>query len=286
MATQKSSTVSDAERIVVSKARFTMEHSTPTVALFEKFTLRAGEKSITVPKVGQMTAKALSDGVDLVDTEDINMTTTSLTASEVGLKVYITYKMIREFNESAFNLVGRQMGDAMARKLDNDGILLFASLSNTLGADNKYLTFDNLAACIAYSKANNFPSPVNVVHHPNAVFAIFDGAVVTPSITYGVPTGPLNSNLQDFWKWRFNQVDVYEDGNIQTVVTDASMYGAIFGGGCFAYVTEQAFQKESDKDISMRAHEIVVTSDYGVFELDDAYGAKMQYETGAPSSSN
>ncbi len=283
MAVQKSTTVADAERIMVAKARFTQEHSMPTVALFERFTLKQGEKSITVPKVAQMTAVDLQDGVDLVDTQDIGMTTTSLTASEVGIKVYLTYKLIREFNESAFNLVGRQMGDAMGRKLDNDGIALFTGFSTAFGADNKNLSFDNLTACIATAKALKFPSPINVIHHPNAVFAIFDSLVVTPNVSTPspIPTGPTNHGLQDFYKWSFNNTNIWEDGNIE-VSTGASGIGAIFGGGALAYVVEQSFTKESDKDISMRAHEIVVSSDYGVFELDDSYGASMQYELGNP----
>ena len=282
MATNISTSVADAERIMVAKARFTQEHSMPTVALFERFTLKQGEKSITVPKVAQMTAQNLTDGVDLISSEDIGMTTTSLTASEVGIKVYLTYKLIREFNESAFNLVGRQMGDAMGRKLDNDGIALFTGFSTTFGADNKNFSFDNLTACIATAKALKFPSPINAIHHPNAVFAIFDSLVVTPNVSTPspIPTGPTNHGLQDFYKWSFNNTNIWEDGNIEKDGATDSGFGAIFGGGALAYVVEQSFTKESDKDISMRAHEIVVTSDYGVFELDDAYGAQLHYEIG------
>src|SRR4030042_507339 len=86
----------DAQRIAIEQARFTAEHNAPCLGLIEQFRLGKGEKSVVVPKVGQMTAQALADGVDLADSEDIGMTTTTLTASEVGLKVILTDKLVRQ----------------------------------------------------------------------------------------------------------------------------------------------------------------------------------------------
>lgn len=287
--------LANAQNIVIEQARYTMEHNMPTIGLFERFTLPKGVKSITVPyKTGQMEAVDLTDGVDLTDTEDIGMLTTSLTASEVGLKTYLTYQLLQQLNENAYRIVGRQMGNAMARKMDTDGIALFSGLSNGLGADNKTLSFANLAGCIANAKAGvatakignePFAPPIFVVHHPNAVYDVMKSLVVTPSATYGVPSGPTNENLKRFYKWSFNDVDVYEDGNIAKDGANDSGYGAIFSKSAFAYVEQKGFTTENDKDISMRAFEVVTTASYGVFELDDNQGASMLYEIGAHSTS-
>ena len=37
---------------------------------------------------------------------------------------------------------------------------------------------------------------------------------------------------------------------------------------------------ERERDASLRGTEVVMVSDYGVFELDDSYGAPMLYEIG------
>ena len=126
MPTQAATTgqLDDAQRIAIAKARFTAEHSAPVFNLVEHMTLADGEKSITVPKVGQMSAAGLTDGIDMTDSEDIGMTTTSLTTSEVGLKVILTDKLVRQENEDVMKMVGRQMGDAVARKKDTDRLLL------------------------------------------------------------------------------------------------------------------------------------------------------------------
>ncbi len=84
----------DAQAIVIAETLFTMEHNAPTKNLFTRYTLGSGEKQITVPKVGQMTAANLVDGVDITDSQDIGMTTTDLTTGEVGLKVILTDKLV------------------------------------------------------------------------------------------------------------------------------------------------------------------------------------------------
>jgi len=173
MATQTATTgnLEDAQNIVIAKARQTMEHNMPCVNLIERFTLGKGNKQLTVPKVGQMTASDLTDGVDIVSSEDIGLTTTDLTASEVGLKVILTDKLVRQFNEDVFAMIGVQMGNAMARKADEDVIALFSSLNGgtALGADNKYLKMQNATNCVTYMTAQKAPPPISVVHHPNAI---------------------------------------------------------------------------------------------------------------------
>ena len=95
-----------------------------------------GAKQVTVPKVGQMQVDDLTDGVDIIDEQEIGMTTVDLTAAEVGAKVILTDKLVREQQNNVFSIIGRQLGDAMARKKDTDVHSLYSSLngSDTLGA--------------------------------------------------------------------------------------------------------------------------------------------------------
>ena len=157
MPIQKATTgqLEDAQRIAIEQARYTMEHNFLMPSLVEHMKLAGGEKSITVPKVGQMSAADLTDGVDLADSEDIGMTSVSLTTSEVGLKVILTDKLARQENEDVFRIVGRQMGDAMGRKKEEDLLGLFSGFSTDLGTAGFGLEFGNLSVCQVYPK--NFP---------------------------------------------------------------------------------------------------------------------------------
>ena len=117
MAIQTATTgqLEDAQNIVIAQARYTMEHNAPCKNLVEQFRLGQGEKQMTVPKVGQMDASILTDGLDMIATEAIGMTTQDLTTGEVGLKVILTDKLLRQMNEDVFRIVGKQMGDAVQK---------------------------------------------------------------------------------------------------------------------------------------------------------------------------
>ena len=95
----------NAQRIIIAAARYTEEHNAPAMALIESFNLPRGAKQVTVPKVGQMTMSDLADGQDIIDEEDIGMTTVDLTASEVGAKVILTDKLVRQSAANVMSIV-------------------------------------------------------------------------------------------------------------------------------------------------------------------------------------
>lgn len=277
----------NAQRIAIAKARFTMEHNQPCVELLEHLTLGKGEKTLTVPKVGQMEADDLTDGVDIVNSEDIGMTTQDLTTGEVGLKVYITDKLARQENEDVFNIIGRQMGDAMGRKKNTDAIALFTALNGAvdLGADGKYLTMQNLHACISQAKSNKYPDPIHIVHHPNAI-AHAGSQAATAFGTYPFPEGLSRELLAKFYRVVLNGVSCFETGDIAVVGSSTSGRGAIFSKSAMCVLDQKGFGVERERDASLRATEVVVLADYGCWELDDSYGAPMRYEIGDPATNN
>ena len=99
----------NASKIIIAAARYTEEHNAPAMALIESFSLPSGSKQVTVPKVGQMQVSDLTDGVDITDDEEIGMTTVDLTASEVGAKVILTDKLVREQQNNVFTIIGKQL---------------------------------------------------------------------------------------------------------------------------------------------------------------------------------
>lgn len=279
----------NAQRIVIAKARYTMEHNAPCINLIESMPLENGAKQVTVPKNGQMEYADLIDGVDMGDDQEIGMTTTDLTTGEVGAKIILTDKLVRQENQSVFEMVGRQFGDAAARKQDRDIIALFPGLNgNTvLGADDKALSMTNLGACIAYAKAHKFGAPNFVLHHPNAVYATVTSAAVTPSATYPIPHGYSEELLKEFYDFKVNGVPVFEDGNIDAIVgATNSGYGVIAHKEAMVCLKSKGFTTERERDASLRATELVSTADYGCFELDDALGAAMRYRVNDVATNN
>jgi len=285
--TSTSGNLQNMSRIMLTSARYTEEHNAPMVGLIEKFNLKKGEYQLTIPKVGQMDAEDLVEGRDMIDSEDIDVSTVTATTAEVGLKVIITDTLLQQNNEDVFKIIGRQMGEAMARKKDTDIIALFPTLNGgtKLGNDNINLTLANASAIIANAKADQFGNDIYVVHHPNALWKLATDIGNTLA-TYPLPDAFNKPAVKDYWTGiKLSGVPFFEDGNIQTV-TDNSGYGVIADKTAMGHLAARARREERDRDISLRAHEVVVTEDYAVFEVDDTRGAAIQYEIGNPTTTN
>ena len=272
----------NAQKIIISAARYTEEHNAPAMALTEKFTLPKGAKQVTVPKVGQMSMSDLQDGVDIIDEEDIGMTTVDLTSAEVGAKVILTDKLVRQSAPNVFSIIGRQLGDGMARKKDKDVLALYTNLNGgtNLGTAGTSFKVTNVQAIIAYAKANKFGSQLYILHHPNAIaYLSKEAATVGTTAGGAIPEGWTADLLKNFFSGLrpLNNVPIFEDGNI-TVDSNDDGIGVIADKSAMATLTSVDTRTERQRDASLRATEVVMTADYGVFELDDTKGAGLTYD--------
>ena len=274
-----------AQKIIIASSRYTEEHNAPALALIESFSLPKGAKQVTVPKVGQMSMSDLTDGQDIIDEEDVGMTTVDLTASEVGAKIILTDKLIRQSAENVMSIVGRQLGDGMARKKDNDVTALYSGFSTDLGSAGRTMGLANLSAVVAYAKGNKFGSQVYINHHPFTVWDVANTAV-TASVTYPVPKGWSEDLLGNFFSGLrpLNGVPIFEDGNISIDSSDDAI-GVVADKSALAVLKSVETRTERQRDASLRATELVMTSDYGVFELDDSKGAALTLDAGTPATS-
>ena len=283
MSIQIASTVDlvTAQRVIIANTLFTEEHSRPTSNIVSQFTLGQGEKSLVVPKVAMMSAAKLTDGVDMTDSQNIGMTTNTVSPVEAGLKVIVTDKLVRQLNESVFTIIGQQMGEAMGRIVERDCVALFPSLNSgtDLGGDNKDLTLKNLSACIAYAKANKFGANLVIIHHPNAIFQLsFDFLGTARRLDAPAWVTKLT---EDFYTGiTLNRVPLFETGEIDYngTASQVSGYGAIFDRTALGILTSQGLTSGMEHDNSLRATELVTVKDYIAFEVDDSKGAPMLYE--------
>ena len=275
----------NAQRIIISTARYTEEHNAPAMNLIEQFSLPKGSKQVTVPKVGQMDMSDLVDGQDIIDEEDIGMTTVDLTAAEVGAKIVITDKLARQSAQNVFSIIGRQLGDGMARKKDKDVLALYSGFSTDIGAAGRSMSLANVSATVAYAKGNKFGSQVYIVQHPFAVWDIANTAV-TASTTYPVPNGWSQDLLGNFFSGLrpINGVPIFEDGNI-TIDSSDDAVGVCADKSALAVLKSVDPRTERQRDASLRATEVVITADYGVFELDDSKGVALTLDAGTPATS-
>ena len=278
----------NASREMISTARYTEEHNAPCMELVEKFTLQKGSDTLILPKVGQMTISGISEGQDIVDEEEIGMSTISVTTSEVGAKIIVTDRLLRQNTQAIWAIVGRQMGDAMARKKDGDIIDLFSGFSaghgNTSGTD---FTSANATACIGIAKTDKYGSDLRIVIHPNQMMYL-NSQVSTIGLAGNerrpIPAGISADRMSKFWTGlTLGGVPFFEDGNISRSSGDDAI-GAIFDKGALGVLTSVGMNKEKQRDASLRASELVITADYAAFEIDDSRGASLTYDAADPST--
>ena len=274
----------NAQKTIIAAARYTEEHNAPAMNLIEKFTLGKGEKTVTVPKVGQMSMSDLVDGQDIIDEEEIGMTTVDLTAAEVGAKIILTDKLIKQSSPNIMAIIGRQLGDGMARKKDNDVTALYSGFSTDVGASGRDMDIANVAAAVAIAKGSNYGSQIYINHHPFAVFDLAKEAAGTAA-TYPMTPGWSQDLLGNFWSGirPIFGVPIFEDGNI-TRTTAAATVGVIADKSALAVLMSTDTRTERQRDASLRATEVVITADYGVFELDDSRGAGFTLDSTTPAT--
>ena len=285
--TSTSGNLQNMSRIMLAQARYTEEHNAPMVGLIEKFNLGKGEYKLEIPKVAQMDAEDLAEGQDMIDSEDIDVSTVTATTAEVGLKVIITDTLLRQNNEDVYKIIGRQMGDAMARKKDTDIIALFPSLNGgtVLGADGASLSLANASALIANAKSGKFGTDLFVVQHPNAIWNLAT-SVGNTLATYPLPDAFNKPAVKDYYSGvKLSGVPFFEDGNIAKIGSVDSGYGVIADKTAMGHLSASGRSEERERDASLRAYEVVVTEDYAVFEVDDTRGAAARYEIGDPTTS-
>ena len=74
-----------------------------------------------------------------------------------------------------------------------------------------------------------------------------------------------------------NGVSFFEDGNLAGDA-NGDAKGVIADKSAMAVLNSVETRTERQRDASMRATEVVITSDYGVFELDDSKGVSVEYD--------
>ena len=300
MASQNATTgnLANVQNTIINAARTVQEFNTPSWQLIDKVTLPKGASTVRVPKVGQFTISELIDGQDMVNEQAVGLTSIDLSTSEKGAKIIVTDKLIRQNGTTdIFAIVGRQFGEAGARKQDRDVQALYSGLNGgtAYGASAATLSLANFAGAIAASRGGGRTSsgelqgepfnPDYAVAHPHSAYNVTKSATAIGSGTsMAVNDRREEGLLNKFFKISFNGVDLFESGNID-IDSSGDMIGVIAQRDAIIGITSVGWTTERERDASARGTEINFTSDYGVFEQDDKHGATLLYDASVPSTS-
>ena len=287
MATTVATDLTAGQIAMVGQARYTYEHKTLSTQLFTKVMLESGEKSKYFPKFGTITATDLTDGVDMTEAQSLTITGTTHTTDEAGCKVIITRKLRHQLKEDAYKAAGKVIGNAMAKKIDQDGLALFSGLNTSLGGAGTTLTLDYIQAAVTQclGQSEPVPMPLYFVCHPYSLHEVIDLLATGAYNANFIPEGLMMDTIRYYWRGREKLfgTDVFTTGNLSINTADDT-YGAVFNREAFLYLVGWEPDNWVEEDKSLRGWEMGIVADYGMVEEDGTYGRAMYFEAAAPTS--
>ena len=256
---------------IVAEAMFQAQERSIMRNLVKNYTMGAGNgKTITVPKWNAVTAAGVAEGTDLANNTAMGTDSAVLTVSEVGVMTTVTDLALRTAASNVVADAGRVMGNAIANKMDQDLIALFAALNGgtTIGDGTGQLSAAHIFEAVAKIRNQGVTDGnMYAVVNPLVAYDLKSGL----TNTFGGHAGDLsNEALRNGYVGTIAGVNVFESSNV-------TAEGAVFHQDALGLALMQDISIETQRDASLRATELVATAVYGTGELFDNYGIGLDF---------
>jgi len=285
MATTYTSDITGLYSNIVQSALYTLNEQTIIRPVVRNYDM-TGTPGLTaqVPIYPALSAAAVAEGTDLASS--ISTFTTSsktLTASEVGVMVELSDLAAESANEDVAAAVGRQIGAAMAEKVDTDLAGLFSGFSNVVDKSSAAVTVQDIFKAAATLKANKADQngAFVCVLHPYQAYDIKQqltnaGATMNHSLSDVGNVALLNGFIG-----RIAGVDIFESTVVSGADSAGSYFGAVMTQDALGYMVKRSMRIETERNASKRSLEIVGSMAYAVSELFDEYGVAIKSDASA-----
>ena len=259
---------------IVQSALYTMNEKTIIRPLVRNYDM-SGTPGLTaqVPIYPSVAAAAVADGTDLANTA-FNTTSKTITASEVGVMVELTDLAAEGANDDVAAAIGRQLGAAMAEKVDTDLAGLFSGFSSSIGTGDSEITADMIFQAAATLRTNNADQNGGYVCllHPFQAYQLKKQLTNVGAAAMSHALSDVgNGALRDGFVGRIAGVDIFES-NVITGASAGAYVGAVMSQDALGYMVKRSMRIETERNASKRSLEIVGSMAYGVSELFDSYG--------------
>jgi N4-gp56 family major capsid protein len=267
---------------IVQEAIFTAQERSimlPLVSLYD-ISATAG-KTIQVPVYPTVSAASLTEGTDITDDANVNPTAKTITASEFGVLAVVTDLMKESAGRNVAADIGRMLGEAIAKKQDESIMALFSGFS-TQGATagvNSELTAEIVFKAASLLRTANAPGPYYLVAHPKAVFNLKKTLAQAGYNTSANAISDIgNEALRTGLIGTLAGITIFENAAMDIDVANGCI-AAAFSPQAIGVAVKKGLTIEVQRDASLRADEIVATSTWGVGELVDAYGVRLDLDS-------
>ena len=270
----KASVLTELYANIVQSALYTMNEKTIIRPLVRNYDM-SGTPGLTaqVPIYPSVSAAAIADGTDLANVA-FDTSSKTITASEIGVMVELTDLAAEGANDDVAAAIGRQLGAAMAEKVDTDLAGLFGGFSTSLGTGDTEITADMIFQAAATLRTNNADQNGGYVCllHPFQAYQLKKQLTNVGAAAMSHALSDVgNGALRDGFVGRIAGVDIFES-NVITGASAGAYVGAVMSQDALGYMVKRSMRIETERNASKRSLEIVGTMAYGVSELFDSYG--------------
>jgi len=228
-------------------------------------------KTVQVPVYPEVAASALTEGTDLSSTS-IATSSRTITVSEVGVQAVLTDLAAQSASGDVAGDLGRVLGEAVAKKMDQDIIGLFANFSQGFGTAGVELTAADFFKAAAKLSASGANGQASAIIHPYQAYAL----KANMTNTFANPNGGdiQNEAMRSGYVGQLAGINIYESSNITVDGSDDAI-GAVFVPSAIGLAVKWDVKIEPQRDASIRGWELNATAAYGVGELVDLNGVKL-----------
>lgn len=230
--------------------------------------------------------------VSVAETQDFSSSTTfgkdtkaTLVPGEVIAQVVLTDRDVETDPDSARTDAERELGGAVATKIDVDLLGLFPSFTKDKGdGTNTTATFAKFAAAVAvvrYNKAAQY-GPINAALHPYHWHDLWL-ELGKPAATFANLSDVTVQALRDYYMATLlGNVRIFATSNI-AVDANADAVSGIFGQQAIMLDTRRAVRMEPERDASARAWELNISAGYAYGVVRDEFGVKFTADATEPA---
>lgn len=296
LSVSSTSSLSNGQKILIEAGRLAFEPAAPDPDLIENFTMPDGHKSwelLTWARLAQ--ASALTEGVDLAQTEQLYANQKTVTPTEHGIIATVSKRLIdRQGDRDVVSTAGAQLAASLRRREANDVIALYPGFSKEVVGTTNALDITHFRGSVAYLLTDNdseygpAPLPLRAALHIEGISDIIldiTGPGSNGGQVEGYTSGLSTEMLKTWWKGsdRLYGVEVFHSGliarNAGGVANDAN--GCLFSQGAMGFVKASSAEPTEEKDNSLRAMEFGLFMVWGETEIADPYAVSVLHDAAA-----
>ena len=289
--------ITNLQEKVIGPARMTLKDD--VLALKSSFQIERGsagmDDTYNSPKFPGVTAFGLTEGFDMT-TETLVDTNVAISATEVGVAVELTNKMLRTVKRDDFlRKAGVAMASAVNVKQEQDLATIVDGFGTAVGLDGASATIGQLSAALAQLANNSEPINEAMMRGVSAVISPYGWHDIRQQL---FPAGSGTSNAPDvaqnnsantrtldkfFPSGDYFGTPIKTSTNLVTSSNDVRS-GVFHRESALFYEFMPVDMAVDDSDKSMRSVELVMVIDYGFGELNDGFGREWDHDNVAPTS--